>query len=409
MTDIFDVEYPLIDPTTNLSPDDNNNNDDGNINRPFAKTKKRILIGCLIGFSVIILLIISIGIVLSRKLSTISNTTTTITVLDQSSITTTETITSSPKSCPIPSENATWNKSDVVFINQIGRCFPGEDELCNPTDLFIDDIHNTLYIADTGNNRIQKYLLTEINHSKVSSTGITAASKDLILPQSIFVNIHTEDMYILDFDQIENFQLGNSASYRVHLWKKNVKIGRILFSQAADHSLGVYYHHITLDKEMNIYVGTRYFIEKWLSLANYTEKIIVAGNSQFNSQQSTGLFWLSTFFVTNDLTIYIADWKNRRIQQWKVNATEGTTVIGNLTDVTGITMDCNGYLYFAKTYPNLIFQLNLVTNETRIIVHFEDDLKRHEFHSLNVIQIDKFGNLFFIDGGRVQKFCIVQK
>ncbi|UJR12425.1 hypothetical protein I4U23_016601 [Adineta vaga] len=402
----FDDEYPLIDPIPNvsLSPPP----------PPPVQRKKRILIGYLIVPLLTILLIISITLLLSIKLSTKYDTTTTTTttttiMLTQSFTTTRETITFSPIPCTIPSANATWNKPGVVFVNQLGRCFSGEDGLCNPRDLFIDNIHDTLYIADTNNNRIQKYLLTEVDHSKMSSTGITVASKGLVLPQSIFVNVYTEDMYILDFDQIEDFDKGNSASYRVHLWKKNDNVGRILFSQAADHSFGQYFHDVTLDKEMNIYVGTRFFIEKWLVSTNYTAKVIVAGRNQFNSHVTTDFFWVSTFFVTDDLTLYISDWKNSTLQKWTVNATEGSTVIGNFKDVPGITMDCNGYLYFIQQMARTVVQLNLVTNETRIILRSDDDSRRHEFQWPSAIQVDKFGNIFLIVSAQVQKFSIVQK
>ncbi|UJR12428.1 hypothetical protein I4U23_016604 [Adineta vaga] len=402
----FDDEYPLIDPIPNvsLSPPPP---------PPPVQRKKRILIGYLIVTLLTILLIISITLLLSIKLSTKYDTTTTTTtttiMLAQSFTTTRETSTFSPIPCTIPSANATWIRTAIVFINPFSACSSNKILLCNPRDLFIDNIHDTLYIADTNNNRIQKYLLTGIDHSKMISTGITVASKGLVLPQSIFVNVYTEDMYILDFDQIEDFDKGNSASYRVHLWKKNDNVGRILFREAGEYSFGQYFHHLTLDKEMNIYVGTRFFIKKWLASTNYTKRIVVAGKNTYDPTQSTDIYDPLTFFVTSDLTLYISDWKNKRIQKWTVNATEGTIVIGNVPQVLGITMDCNGYLYYAESNNNTISQINMVTNETRIIASFENAFGKSSIHLPIAIQVDRFGNIFLLDVDHVNKFSIVQK
>jgi hypothetical protein len=268
------------------------------------------------------------------------------------------------------------------------------------------------------NNRIQKYSLNETYNSDVGATGITVASEGLILPQSVFVDIRTEDMYIMDFDQnqtyvpekyVPKFVEAKYLSYRVHLWKKNDSVGRILFNESGgDLSVGTS-HCLTLDKQMNIYVGTRYYIKKWLASTNYTEKIIVAGKNQRNPKESTNLFDPVAFFVTDDLTLYIADWENKRIQKWTANATEGTTVIGSLMYVVGITMDCNGYLYYADTYGGTIYQLNMVANQKRMIAKNEDNLGKIVYYWPIAIKIDRLGNLFVLGNNQVYKFSIVQK
>jgi hypothetical protein len=66
-------------PYTPLPSPDNNNNPV--IQNPPILTKKRILIGCLIALSLVLILIISIRLVLSRKSSTIYDTTTTRTTI----------------------------------------------------------------------------------------------------------------------------------------------------------------------------------------------------------------------------------------------------------------------------------------------------------------------------------------
>ncbi|CAF0901450.1 unnamed protein product [Adineta ricciae] len=392
-------------------------------------TKKRILIGSIILLLSILLLITSIKLFLINKnqnllsyngtqTSAIQITTERVTTINQSPTnyertsrttrtTNKSTFTLSPKSCSIPSINATWNQSGIIFINPLDQCRLTEHSLCNPRDIFIDDVHNTFYVADVDNNRIQKYFLNETYNSKMGATGITVASEGLILPQSIFVDIRTEDMYILDLDRNPRVNSSRDCSFRVHLWKKNESIGRILFSRRGEIDFGYFYHHLTLDKDMNIYVGTRFFIMKWLVSTNYTEKVVVAGMHTIKPSYSTDVYDPITFFVTDDFTLYVADWKNKRIQQWKINASEGTTVIGDLPTGLGITLDCNGYLYFIETKKYTISQFNMETNQTRLIVSFGHYFERSSFHSPQKIQMDKLGNIYFIDLDQVFKFSIV--
>ncbi|CAF1383132.1 unnamed protein product [Adineta steineri] len=381
--------------------------DDNNpvIERSHTLTKKRILIPCITTVSLVILLIILIILRYNgSQSSTISDTVTNVSVLNQSSIRTTETVSFSPESCPIPHVTAKWNNSGNVFINRLGECLSNKYGLCNPGDLFIDDIHETLYVADTNNSRIQKYSLSEIYNSEIGATGITVASKNLISPHSIFVDTITEDMYIMDFDQ--NFGTVSQVSYRVHLWKKNDTIGRILLTEASDYSLGYDSHYLTLDKQMNIYVGTTSFITKWSASTDYTERTIVAGMVQYDEKQAIGP---AAFVVTDDLTLYIADWSQRRIQKWKVNAARGTTVIGNLSYVKGLTMDCNGFLYLVDTFKYTISQFNIKMHQNRVIVNIKDLFKEFMFHLSTAIKIDKFGNIFLIGVNQIYKFSIVNK
>ncbi len=94
--------------------------------------------------------------------------------------------------------NATWDKQGVTFVNRYGKCGSDAETLCRPHDLFIDNIHDNLYVAHTNNSRIQKYSLNQPVSNDQSATGITVASQNLIFPSSIFVDTQTEDMYILD-------------------------------------------------------------------------------------------------------------------------------------------------------------------------------------------------------------------
>ena len=50
-----------------------------------------------------------------------------------------------------------------------------------------------------------------------------------------------------------------------------------------------------------------------------------------------------------------------------------------------------------------------MTNQNRMIGRNEDHLQKLIYHSPTAIKIDKFGNLFVIEGNQVHKCSIVQK
>ncbi|CAF4186507.1 unnamed protein product [Rotaria sordida] len=98
--------------------------------------------------------------------------------------------------------------------------------------------------------------------------------------------------------------------------------------------------------------------------------------------------------------MYIIDLNNERIQKWLANATKGTTLIQNLIYLYGITMDFNENIYYTDTNDQAIYQLNIVSNQTVMIV---GDENRH--HHCNVsffptaMKLDKFENIFVIING----------
>ncbi|UJR12508.1 hypothetical protein I4U23_016683 [Adineta vaga] len=346
--------------------------------------------------------------------TTTQSTTTTKTTTTSTTTTTTKTTTSTntvSSYCPIPSMNAQWNRNSTIFINPLGQCLSNSTGLCKAQDLYIDNIHNTLYVVDTDNNRIQKYSLNETFNPQQGAIGLTVASKGLIQPQSIFINSQTEDMYILDHGR-KVTALTYDETYRVQLWKKSDQIGIILLSEVGEYGFGMYSSYLTLDKEMNIYVGTRHYIRKWLSSTNYTQRIIVAGKNDGAARGPSDLWDPYNFFINNDLTLFIADWQNKRIQKWLFNATEGITILNNLTYIYGLTMGCNGYLYYTDVYEQSVFQLNLTNNEKIRIIGDEQYIPPNKLFFPTIMKFDKFGNIFLIDVGngyQIRKFSIIQK
>ncbi|UJR07210.1 hypothetical protein I4U23_011498 [Adineta vaga] len=171
-------------------------NEDNPINRNYVVvTYKQILATLLSVLTVIVLLLVVIIIVL---LKTYTQTTyITYNTTTNKFVSKTQMVISS--SCPIPMMNAEWNQESIILVNSSVRCLSNGSGLCGAHELFVDNLHDNLYVVNTKNNRIRKYSLTQSFDPHQGAFEVTVASKGLIQPQSIFVDTQTEDMYILDY------------------------------------------------------------------------------------------------------------------------------------------------------------------------------------------------------------------
>lgn len=87
------------------------------------------------------------------------------------------------------------------------------DQLYFPRGIFFDEKNQNLYIADTNNNRIQKWKIDETNGSTVAGFGGSDRSK-LTNPNSIYVDQQTEILYVVD-----------TENHRIQRWLPNESEG----------------------------------------------------------------------------------------------------------------------------------------------------------------------------------------
>lgn len=313
--------------------------------------------------------------------------------------------------CTILFNNAIWNNSGTIFVNRFGTCGSDHTSLCNPDDLFIDQRNQNLYVVDKSNDRIQKYSLTESLPSDQGAIGTTVASQGLIRPSSIFVDSHTENMYILNYNKKKIGDAIEPIRYRVHFWEKNAKSGRIIIEEEGEYLYGTY-SHLTLDQELNIYVGTRSRIRKWLASTNYTRVITVAGKIDKYDNFSNTLHDPRGFLLDRNLTMYIIDWGNHRIQKWPADADQATTLDSDLLYPYDIIQDCTGNLYYTDYYRSVVYRWNVTSGErTSVIGNYSNSRSTSVKPISNpmAMSFDRFGNMFVIDGidYQIKKFAIL--
>ncbi|CAF4545813.1 unnamed protein product, partial [Rotaria sp. Silwood2] len=227
------------------------------------------------------------------------------------------------------SRNATWNQTGIVLIGRSTSCGVSDDQLCHPSDLFLD-MNNNIYIADTSNNRIQKYEF-------LNKTITTVAHYGLASPSSLFVDSDTYNLYILDYDFSTSFERHPRIQYR----QKNSVTGKVLVSGTRTiFDSGVAY--VSLDNDLNIYMSeyTLGHVRKWLA-PYYTNSIVVAKNT--TNMRPRGLF------IDKNNTLYFFDDNNSQIQKWLIGATSGSTIVSHLPSTERITTDCSGNIYFSTS------------------------------------------------------------
>ncbi|CAF0898554.1 unnamed protein product [Rotaria sordida] len=184
-------------------------------------------------------------------------------------------------------------------------------QLATPRGIFIMKRMNTLYIADSGNYRVQMLPLSQ------SSNLATTVVFDVREPSKIYVDDDENGptIYISVF-------IGN----RVEKWTKEASKG----IQLGDECRSCF--GIAVDKEKNVYMSEldREDVLKWSPQTNLTK--VVAGQTD---QRGTTNKHLSSphglYFDRNSDTLYVADSGNNRIQKWKKDALSGSQVAGSNT------------------------------------------------------------------------------
>ncbi|MBJ7381775.1 MAG: NHL repeat-containing protein, partial [Acidimicrobiia bacterium] len=180
------------------------------------------------------------------------------------------------------------------------------NQLTYPQDLAVDTSGNT-YIADTENNRIQKWAPGETEGTTVAGgNGEGSAANQLTYPKGVAVDT-SGNIYIADTD-----------NQRIQKWGLNATEGTIVAGgngQGSTANKLKYPLRVALDTSGNIYIADtgNQRIQKWAPGA--TEGTTVAGGNGVGSAANQLAYPLAVAVDTTG-NIYIADTGNNRIQKW---------------------------------------------------------------------------------------------
>ncbi|CAF3727568.1 unnamed protein product, partial [Adineta steineri] len=305
--------------------------------------------------------------------------------------------------CP----NMTWSPDGITIAgSSLGLSNNTAAYLNMPQDVFIDQ-NGTLYVLDSGNLRVQRFF----PNSTIGTTIINGTSgyklNEFYTMDGISVDLNG-NIYILDH--------GNE---RVTKWIPGASNGTVV---AGNNGMGNRINQLYLPYgffvdpiTLFIWIADTYNnrIVRWESPST---GIIVCGSNGTRSDQFYSPFGLFVDTI-NSNTIYVADSFNHRIQMWLQGATNGTTVAGQ-TSVCGsglnqlcfpssVIKDNNGNIYIADYINCRIMQWKLGSTSGTMIagIIYYGTLPNQLYYPFNV-KFDPNGDLIVADtyNNRVQKF-----
>ncbi|CAF3876619.1 unnamed protein product [Adineta steineri] len=296
--------------------------------------------------------------------------------------------------------NTKWKQHGVIVTG--GNGYGNQpNQLYLPHGIYVDDDHQTIYIADTENGRIVEWKYGEKNGKIVAGgNGIENRSDQLNYPRNVIVDkkndslivcdggsrrvvrwslengtngetiISDIDCYDLTIDKNGDLYVSDRVKNEVRRWKQGEKEGTIV---AGGNGQGNYFNqlhcptYIFVDEDQSVYVSDRYNhrVMKWMKGAK--EGIVVAGgNDQGNSL--TQLSHPAGVIVDRSSNVYVADYDNHRIMRWCEGSCEGSVVAGGngkgeqlnqLNYPTGLSFDIQGNLYVVDCLNNRIQKFDI--------------------------------------------------
>ncbi|CAF0863493.1 unnamed protein product [Adineta steineri] len=277
------------------------------------------------------------SIVPSSSTSTAASTTsppiTTSTTTSTTSSTTTSTTASTTSATTTTTSSSTTSTSTTtVFPPLIGVTVAGYENgtsgldamaLGGPQGVYVMPNGN-IYVADSGNNRVQKFLAgSRLGITLIGNGSAGSTSGQLNSPQGIYVDALTEDVYVADSTNRRILQV---SSINITLQ------GRTVVSSSSSPALG-YSYGIRIDTQGNLYVsvyGNRVY--RWP--VNSTTGATFAGSATAGSDASSFSWPDHIDLDASGKYMYVADKNNHRVQRWQLPfngsaaGTAGVTVAG---------------------------------------------------------------------------------
>lgn len=147
------------------------------------------------------------------------------------------------------------------------------------------------------------------------------------------------------------------------------------------------------------------------------EFVIIAGTGSPGSH-SNMLNSPRGILVTVNLSLYVADCNNSRVQLFPKSQTDGITVFGknpnNSISVdcpSGIALDAENNLFIVDNYKHRIIGSDKAGFRCIVGCSGNSESSPNQLYYPSILHFDSFGNLFVLDGGnqRIQKFILTHR
>ncbi|CAF1374165.1 unnamed protein product [Adineta steineri] len=281
-----------------------------------------------------------------------------------------------PKLCA----NASWNSTAITFANStvVGT---------GPTGIFVDS-NNTVYVADRLNNRIQVWLNGNMTPSRTISGGLYAS-------YSLFAT-DNGDIYV------DNAY----SNMRVDKWGTNSN-SSVPAMYVCPQCTGVFVdiNNMLYCSVYNYHQIVSQSLDKSLNMLSIVAGTGTAGATSLTLNSPRGIF------VDTNLSLYVADGNNNRIQKFMSGQLNGTTIpTGTITlsMPSAVVLDADGYLFISDLYNNRL--IGSGSYGFRCIAGCSGPgSQSNQLSAPTILSFDSYGNIFVSDynNNRIQKFLLI--
>ncbi|CAF1479706.1 unnamed protein product, partial [Didymodactylos carnosus] len=276
-----------------------------------------------------------------------------------------------------------WNSTGITVAGGNGAG-NNTNQLNAPYAIFVDK-NNYVYIADKGNNRIQRWSPGGTNGVIVAGNGVSSNSTlSLKAPPSLYVDSQG-GIFVADEsnNRVQYFSNGSLVDPDGTIYVTQTSYHRIINWITGTVAAGGNNNGSNMDQLTNpkrIFIDRNYskmnygwidktlLVQKWEQNA-LTGTTVAGGNGLGNSTaQLNGPLSVA---VSSRGDVIVLDSGNNRIQKWSVQAATGQTIapgdvtIGNLSNQLnsprGIALDSDDNLYVADTNNNRVQKFSIIT------------------------------------------------
>jgi sugar lactone lactonase YvrE len=266
--------------------------------------------------------------------------------------------------------------------------------------VFIDD-DQTIYVADTRNDRIVEWKSDAINGQIVAGGNERGNRNDqLDYPTKVIVDKENDSLIICD-----------QNNRRVVRWpRRNGRSGETLISN-------IYCRNLIMDNDGYLYVSDvgKHEVRRW-KMRETNGTIVAGGNGRGNRLDQLNNPY--NIFIDEDHSVYVSDRDNHRVMKWVKDAKEGIVVAGGqgkgnglrqLSLPYGIIVDQLGSVCVSDCSNHRVMRWLKGAEEGTIVVGGNGDGEQpNQFHCPVDLSFDLENNLYVVEWGnhRVQKFDV---
>ena len=204
-----------------------------------------------------------------------------------------------------------FNSSFGSTIAGLGVSGSNDSQLYLPEDIFHDEKSGALYIADTANHRIMRYLLNESTGTVVAG-GNNGGNSNIQLhyPTGIRFGVSRDTLLIA------NHVTNNIVQWKIGDLNRTVFTGNINGIAGSTSTQLSGPECLVTDPMSNLYVADRYNQRIQFFLLDQPNGTTIAGKTGIFGSNSTLLYQPFDVALDTQLNLYVADMQNHRIQKF---------------------------------------------------------------------------------------------